>query len=477
MSFAIEELRRQVDERYVGIRLNTTKVKPVHIANGLFRCVTSQTRSTKLIHRFIFHQTAKGEVPRGHELESVLGSLIASGSIEKSIDSEFVGVFRRQLKRVLSADDGIFTGQMQSYSAGNSAFLSKDTVGQDAGEFIASWLEYVKSPLFKLIHDSLEASDDIVTQICQPLLENERIPYDSPWQFSDLEFASTHLKGRTRRGPWGGLESAASTLAAHLELHPDKLFRLRMAVIFSSLAVMRHISSLESYYDSSVHEAVVPFVLDTGNLRNAAKQSYSKCTQSIARFYAIAFGEVLKRTYSAVSLSKCQPPKYKDGTQQKSDVQGASIWKLKREEAMSAKNKFRVFGEAVFDILGVQKTSADPIRYFRGIGRRIGLLHPPNGVAVPWFSAKHDLSELLVFCCVNVGETIEFPEFCNRLWSRFGIVVGGGELDEQILDDSGIYNFDRNALRENQKAFGSTLVDRGLASELADGVMKVSLKG
>ena len=129
MSIAIEELMEVVDETFVGIRLNTPKVKPVHIANGLFRAVLGETNSTKLLHRFVFHQKARtGEIPAGHEIDLVMNDLLELEALEPGVESDDVAAFRRQLKRIVSADNGVFTGQMQSYSAGASSFLSRDTI-------------------------------------------------------------------------------------------------------------------------------------------------------------------------------------------------------------------------------------------------------------------------------------------------------------------------------------------------------------
>ena len=140
MSIEIKELRDNVDRAYVGIRLNTDKVKPVHIANGLFREASESIADTKLLHRFVFDQTNKGVVPKGHALDDLLEDLGDAESLESGIENSEISKFRRQLKKVVSADDGVFTGQMQSYSAASTAFLSKDTVGQDAGGFFVAWL-------------------------------------------------------------------------------------------------------------------------------------------------------------------------------------------------------------------------------------------------------------------------------------------------------------------------------------------------
>ena len=225
MSFAIEDLRTVVDKTYVGVRLNTDKVKPVHIANGLFRALLGETTSTRLIHRFVFHQKHNGEVPKGHDLDSLSAALREEGSLDPSISVEDIQEFRILLKRLVSADNGVFDKQMQSYSAGHAAFVSRDTVGQDAGEFVASWLAACESPLGPAIRSALEDDSDVLSMLCKPLLNGETTSYESNTGFSKLKFSQQALKRRGEHTMWRGMESAAITLAAQLERHPDKLFR------------------------------------------------------------------------------------------------------------------------------------------------------------------------------------------------------------------------------------------------------------
>jgi hypothetical protein len=484
MSFAIEELKTTVDRSYVGIRLNTEKVKPVHIANGLFRASLGLIPSTQLLYRFIFHQTHKGVVPRGHDINTLLSDLRARDAIASSIGSDSVMALRVSLKRALAADNAVYDKQMQSYSTGSKLFVTRDTVGQDAGEFIASWLSTIKSPLFDGLQTALSDDTDVMSVLCKPLLANGEDleeDYESEIDVRTLKCASQLLKGRDRHPLWKGMEEAAVSLAAHLQRHPDKLFRLRMTVMFAGLVVLRHVALLESYYETSSNPNPLPFLIAFGDntdarLHPAAKQSYARCTQSIARFYALAFANELQRTYSAGDLAKLATPTYKEGQKKKRDDDAAAeIWKLKKETATDSAGKFRVFGEAAYDILAIQAES-DPIKYFRGLGRRLGLLYPPNGVALPWFSARQDVVELLVYCSMEPNEVVPISELCKRLWNRFGICVGGMDEDEAILESHSILNWDRDALRSNCDAFSTTLVHLNLANELADGVMQVGME-
>src|SRR5207248_8186409 len=60
---------------------------------------------------------------------------------------------------------------------------------------------------------------------------------------------------------WEGLVEAAGTLSLHLSAHPNKLFRLRLAVLFSSYVLVRHLANLEVCYVPKARNAVLPFLL------------------------------------------------------------------------------------------------------------------------------------------------------------------------------------------------------------------------
>ncbi len=51
------------------------------------------------------------------------------------------------------------------------------------------------------------------------------------------------------------------------------------------------------------------------------------------------------------------------------------------------------------------------------------------------------------------------------------------DSDESILESHSILNWDRDSLRDNCRAFAASLVQLNLATELADGVMKVATVG
>lgn len=80
---------------------------------------------------------------------------------------------------------------------------------------------------------------------------------------------------------------------------------------------------------------------------------------------------------------------------------------------------------------------------------------------------------MLIRSVVEPGEAITMPELQDRLWLCYGIIIGGRFQDEQTLRHMGIFQVDRDALLENQKAFANALRQLDFAQMLADGVLQV----
>ena len=85
---------------------------------------------------------------------------------------------------------------------------------------------------------------------------------------------------------------------------------------------------------------------------------------------------------------------------------------------------------------------------------------------------------MLLRCCVKTGETISSAEIRERLWNRFGIIVGGSQFEMEKLHNSGmILQIDEDALEGNFSAFANTLESMDFAEVMADGILQIGMGG
>jgi hypothetical protein len=487
VTIAIEEAREWIEEQFIGFSPSTNSVKPVHIGNGLFRSILGGTADTSALNHFVFSRTDKGRIPRGHELETVYAMLRDDQRLDSQEVSETnLARLRELLKKVVAADDAVFTDGMESYSAGFMGFVSRDRIGQDGGELISEWLGRNKSPLRDCIGKALKSPDDTITLLSYPLLDTSLDKDWSPrFDFNRVRFLNKPILSEPA-SLWEGLVEAADTLSLHLSAHPNKLFRLRLAVLFSSYVLVRHLANLEVCYVPKARNSVLPFLLDfstTGNnpTARASAMTYTLVCQSIARFYAWGFGRYLqKEGYNYDRLRRDDVPVYKKGQVKKGEGIGdelKELWKLALREAKDSKQTFTICGQALYDMLALQ-ANGHPIGYLRQLGHRSGLLYPPvNTRPTKRFMPQQDMLETLLRGAVRPGEVIDMPTLQERFWNRYGLIVGGRPEDEQKLLEFGIYQADSNSLEENRKHFASSLGRLGFANLLADGVLQVNLEG
>ena len=86
--------------------------------------------------------------------------------------------------------------------------------------------------------------------------------------------------------------------------------------------------------------------------------------------------------------------------------------------------------------------------------------------------------EMIMRACVEPNETLVAAELKERLWHRFGIVIGGDEEDLQRIQSTGsILSADTDALRTNFDNFAKTLEAINFADIMADGILQIRLGG
>ena len=116
------------------------------------------------------------------------------------------------------------------------------------------------------------------------------------------------------------------------------------------------------------------------------------------------------------------------------------------------------------------------VDYLRLLGLRSGLLYPQQKNPKKRVCPEDRIIEVLVAGTINVvDEFVEYQEFLERLWKRFGIVTGGHPEDEFLLSQAGISRVSSKYLRQNAEAFLKRLEDQGFAKRMADGKALVGL--
>ena len=220
------------------------------------------------------------------------------------------------------------------------------------------------------------------------------------------------------------------------------------------------------------------------SVARASEMSYTQMHKSINRFYAWGYAKQLEETgLNKKELLKSETPAYEQNKKisktgkEELDV----LWGLAKERAEKAKTDDEVrliFGETMYDMLALE-ASSHPVNCLKTLGTASSILYPPDKMHPnKRFVLSQDLLEMLLRCCVEPGEILSGLEMKNRLWNRFGIIIGGSGFEMDKLQKSGmILQVDEDSLENNFAAFADNLEAMDFAEIMADGILQIRLGG
>ena len=480
----LKKMREKVDECFVGFKPNGSSVKPVHIYSGASRMIYGASVNTLGIKKLSYVSDAKGKTPKNNTLNKVKEMLYEKDAIDEGIRDDDIMTFRNMLQRLLASDNGVFSGtddSMVSYSAGSKYFITGYALYEDAGEFVGSIINKYCTNLSKHIKGLLNNVDDPISILFEPVADTENKGLASD-RLDEISIFSNPSPQFTRF--INGIADAGESLLQHLKTHPNQLTQLRIFNFFCIYILIRYLSMLEAFYCG---ENDRPFLLDfsgeaSSSVARASVMSYTQIHRSISRFYAWGYAQCLKADgVNKQDLMAMDPPQLDEkGKTKAGRDELLRMWELAKCDAadLGEEDALLVFGTTIYDMLALE-ASSHPVVYLRQIGTHAGLLYPPTNLHInKRFVVSQDMLEMIMRACVNPDETLTAAELKQRMWERFGIVVGGDEADIQRIQATGsIISADIDALRDNFSNFAKTLEAINFADIMADGILQIRLGG
>jgi hypothetical protein len=478
MNIALNAYRAKIDKDRVGFLANSTKVKPVHIANGTFRALVGKTANTELLYKFVFSKRHKdGLPPKGHDLGTVRKQMEELGRIF-DIPDENLSRMRDALKSVLNADNGIFTDQMQSYSSASSSFISRDNIAQEGGEFFGNWLLKSGHELAPILIQFLERHEDIHSVLCSPLLSDQRneiSEVDGTFTFASETCAQAQSIQQ-------GLTDSCKSFASHFEKENNSLLAMRSTVLFACFVVFNRMANLEVLVQQKDTARRNLMLFDfthsvETSITASSRESYNRILQSVSRFYSWAFTQELISLDEEWEQLEQAEVFYRDSND-KDKKEYTQQWRQTALDVKSRPQQERLesLGATLYDLLA-SDNSRSPAGYMQALGLRGGLLWPATNLHRKSFRLHQDVLEVLLRGAVAPGETITLDQLQSRFKMRYGILIGGRPSDEKDLATSGIFGASADALRANRAAFISQIQGLSMARLLADGVLQIRVGG
>lgn len=488
----LSEYRTNVDKAYVGFTPNGGSIKPVHVANGVLRSIYGEYNTTMEIKRLALVSDAKGVIPKGNDTETIYSILEERDQLEESgVSPNSLESLRNVMQRLLSADKGVYVvnglkDNMISYTAGSCYFITRRSMYEDTGEFIGGLIKECCPELAEYIKDLLSNANDPISLLFEPVLELDMEQFQDVSPHEELPA----FKERNKSMVWFlcGLRESGLCLLENFKIHTNALTQLRLFNFYCIFQLIRYMAMLEAFY---CNEAIRPILLDFSGLApsqssvaRASELSYTQMHKSINRFYAWGYAQELdKEGFGRDELAHSEVPSYKkdkklSGT---SAEELSALWQLARERATNCDSEEDVrltYGETMYDMLALE-ASSHPVNCLKVLGTSSGILYPPDKLHPnKRFVLSQDVLEVMLRSCVYPNEVINAQEIRERLWDRFGVIVGGTQFEISRIKKSGmIMQVDEDALEGNFASFAATLESMDFAEEMADGILQVRLGG
>lgn len=478
-----------VFDDYVGWRPASGALKPVHVANGLLRSLCGEVADVQRLHEFLVWWQ-KGKVPDDARTFEALMAADADDVYAgfKDHPTQLFEQTRTYALGLLGGDRALFPARdSSSFSLTCKQMITRDYNDRHIGDFIAQVI-LGETDLAEIIRGYADVTrpQDPITALAWPLLRG---------QPRKVEGARRHRvkQPRSHQEYITQMRAAAECLATHERRQGNHLRALQRVVQFGAVAVLAHAQALAA---GGRLERRTPLLVAMSASRQsdialASERSLDLTVRAFERWLGeklserIAAGEPLAPEENPLSVTSTNPKSVRailarigvaeKGHADPSDelIEGrmATYRRILEERESPAE----VLAHTLVDCYGRENKSGGPHPFLVGLARKVGLAYPHKQGAARNKRIRPTVLvlDMLVRACVPAGDSVSIDVFLERLWQRFGLVVGGRRSEEhddgETLVRAGI-SLDYQDLVGNTEALVDELTAMGLARRYPDAV-------
>lgn len=492
----IGEILNPVYDADVGWRPSSGGIKPAHVANGLVRAIQGARYDTQRLHEFVVWWK-RGKKP--NEERSIEALLEAHPHIYPGFTKDFDRA-RRYATGLLGGDNALFpTMDNSSFSLTSGLMVTRDNNDRRLGLFAAALMgdPTDAQTLAAAVRGASrpDAPRDPLTALVWPLLDE-----GAPTEASGGKPAERVKKalGRRHNAQFvSAMSEAARCLATHERAQGNQMRTLQRAVQFACVATITHAQALAA--GGELSERPPALITLAGHRRSevavASERSLDQIFRRFEEWLAGRLAARIKKGKPLIEGAEALPSDTTDLRTIRPALARIGVAKgkhgepdeaLLRERTYYYKSARQLLGDdaepsqilarALVDAYAREfASSGGPRRFLQGLGCRVGLLYPhfAGRAKDKRYRPSVPVLDMLVRACVPAGETVSLSAFFERLWDRFGLIVGGRRDD--AWDDAAFlarHNLpvDTPELLENTERFVDELAAMGLARRYADDV-------
>jgi hypothetical protein len=495
-----------VYDNHVGWRPATGAIKPVHIANGLYRDLVGHYYDLKPTVSFVIPWKKKnnpvGDPKRTYE------HLVEDPGEDRFVAFKGGGQnkvrfakFRDFLRGVLAADGAVFPDpEGSSLTLTCKQMITRDQMDKHVGRFMADIIRgrNKSGPLAKEVLAGVQKGSerpcDPITFASWPLLKSEHddkplkpVSRCSPFDTKKLRQFHDHL------------EAAAADLAGHEANQGNRLATLQRTVHFACVALLAHAQALavDGVLQNRAPLLIAMEAPKGSPLAIASEASLNAYYASFEAWLARQLGVLLTKGAPLCPNEDSDghedlgelPDLRKDAVRKWLSqillVKGANPTPAAiadrmylYEQALAQHGKDDpglVLGETLVQSYVAEYETGGPRKFLGGLGRKVGVIFPhfQGRSREKRIRPSIPILDMLVKACTETKGPVPLHVFQQRLWERFGMVLGtrhdeeGG--DHALLVSHGI-EVSKTDLDTNIETFVDHLVQLQLARRYPDNI-------
>jgi hypothetical protein len=480
------DLTGEASERAFGFRATSSSLKPVHLTHIVFNNTLGHYQDLELLLQFIDRPS---KTP-SDELDDAVWDKF---SYTRRPDEEEFDELRRFMRKVLNNDEALSSNQTWTAPTCTSELLVADPAGSvTAGRFVYTLLHRAGNGLEDKLEHQLKSPNDGISLLFRPLTKDadRETPATKPWTEPELgdafadNIADEFVDGYT-------------ILSSHLQSgnHNGRNYPRDLSRIMKFGSFVFYVYTVNRYNeirDDGERSTRVPLLLNyTGGRENLVADASIDCAST-------AHSEIENATRLGVEKRLDEiGARSLDEDDVIEQLESRDLLNLHRNSDKKTEKEYNTFQEmfmvdtadSTFDKLVntvnnaihlSQYNTYPPFNTIKTFGWRCGLLKPiGNRPNERWYRPDPEMLEAVVLSVLEPGQDMPLDQFCEKLRTRYGIIVGGTNTDRDHLNEWGISLGSSTDARDplsnrNYEGFKRTLVDLDYASEYADGVTIIS---
>ncbi|WP_146250281.1 hypothetical protein [Paenibacillus flagellatus] len=490
MANRLKEYGNQVLNDYIQYRPTSSSIKPVHVANGLFRLVSGESYTVDALNEWIIRWRQGKEVNPASEIRNKYNDAFD----ENGFDDDEINMLRFYLNIIFNADNAAFPSANNTVLTISSKTQVRGSVALEAGlhsflyRLLTTEVNGQFSPCLGLIKEYLENENDDLSRIAAPLTKFAKKKTHDQATNSNLPLLS---------GVEFRLRASFDKLAQNEMSSGNKLLTLERIILFGCFAIINHLSSkvLDLSSEYSIDDRV-PILLDADgeldSVKYASEETLVVAKLLIEQFFEKGLEEILSPekydTYTHDEmLARINDLRLEESTRRTSNREEEEE-KRKSYRALylgyfeQLRDPFQAFIKASRFKLFADEYDTDPSSFISTFGGRIALLAPrAQGGKRKRYSPDPLILEILLLTILEPGRGLTLSQLGHELWDRYGIIFGANpETDFEKLTT---WKVTPNTpgdlagdLAKNAEKIADTLISMGYGKRYADGVTVISLR-